>query len=309
MNKISKILSVLFIVLSLTIILISPTQAATTETPITEKIQSSSNLSQEKLQDKVEQEKSKAEEKAEDTLVSEAQEAVQETQKAIASIEKGNKQDALKALELATGKLDLVLARQPELGFVPLESKVDIISLAPSDLDAVKKIRKQVKQAIRKDELVKARALLDNLASELRITTVNLPLATYPVAMQEAAQLLDRDEFEQAKGILQTALSTLFVAEKQSPLPVIKAQALIDEADSLIQIDGHEEIVQSLLAEARNELKFAQELGYGDRDREYALLDDAIKDIKQQITAGDRAEIAFSNLKDKLGSFFDRISS
>ncbi|MEN9519239.1 MAG: hypothetical protein RLZZ381_1827 [Cyanobacteriota bacterium] len=88
------------------------------------------------------------------------------------------------------------MARQPELGFVPLESKVEIISLAPSDLDTVKKIRNEVKQAIRKDELVKARALLDNLASELRITTVNLPLATYPIAMQEAAQLLDRDEFE-----------------------------------------------------------------------------------------------------------------
>ena len=57
------------------------------------------------------------------------------------------------------------MARQPELGFVPLESKVDIISLAPSDLDAVKEIRKQAKQAIRKDELVKARALLDNLAN------------------------------------------------------------------------------------------------------------------------------------------------
>ena len=46
-----------------------------------------------------------------------------------------------------------------------MESKVDIISLAPSDLDAVKEIRKQAKQAIRKDELVKARALLDNLAN------------------------------------------------------------------------------------------------------------------------------------------------
>jgi hypothetical protein len=308
MNKIIKILSVLFI-LSLTIILISPVQAATTETSITEKVQSSSNLSQEKLQAKVEQQKSKVEEKVEDTLVSEAQEAVQETQKAIASIEKGNKQDALKALESATGKLDLVLARQPELGFVPLESKVEIISLAPSDLDTVKKIRKEAKQAIRKDELVKARALLDNLASELRITTVNLPLATYPTAMEEAAQLLDRDEFDPAKKILQTALSTLFIEEKQSPLPVIKAQALIDEADSLIQIDGHEEIVQSLLAEARKELKFAQELGYENRDQQYALLDDAIKDIKKQITAGDRAEIAFSNLKDKLGGFFERISS
>lgn len=118
-----------------------------------------------------------------------------------------------------------------------------------------------------------------------------------------------RQEFDAAKEILQTALSTLFIEERQSPIPVIKAQALINEAESLIQVDGHEEIVQSILAEARKELKLAEELGYGDRDEEYASLDDAIKDIKKQITAGDRAEIAFSNLKEKLGGFFDRISS
>ena len=50
-------------------------------------------------------------------------------------------------------------------------------------------------------------------------------------------------------------------------------------------------------------------LGLRDRDRKYALLDDQIKDIKKQITTGDLAEIAFSNLKDKLGEFFERISS
>ena len=158
---------------------------------------------------------------------------------------------------------------------------------------------------------------LSALISELRITTVNLPLATYPAAMKEAAALLDRDRPEAAENVLQTALSTLFIEERQSPIPVIKAQALIDEADSLIRVDGHEEIVQSLLAEARKELKLAEDLGYGDRDREYASLDGAIKDIKKQISAGDkpdgmtslRAEIAFSNLKDKLGGFFDRLSS
>ena len=211
----------------------------------------------------------------------------------------------------------MLLARQPELGLVPLESEVDILALAPTDLDTVEKIRKEIKQAIRKDELVKARELLDNLASELRITTVNLPLATYPAAMKEAAALIDKDNFEAAEEILQTALSTLFIEERQSPIPVIKAQALIDEADSLIQVDGHEEIVQSMLKEARKELKLAEELGYGDRDEQYAQLDDEIKEIGKQISAGDkpdgmtslRAEIAFSNLKDKLGGFFDRISS
>ena len=307
MNDLVKILSALIITFSLTLTL--PAYAATSSTPLSEQVQSSPNLSQQDIQDKVNETKSKLEDNVEDTLVSEAQEAVQKTQKAIAAIEKGNKREALKALESATGKLDLVLARNPELGFVPLESEVDILALAPSNLDTVKEIRKEVKQAIRKDELVRARELLDNLASELRITTVNLPLATYPAAMEEAAALLDRDEFNAAEGILQTALSTLFIEERQSPIPVIKAQALIDEADSLIQVEGHEEIVQSLLAEARKELKLAEELGYGDRDKQYAQLDEAIDDIAKQITAGERAEIAFGNLKDKLGNFFDRISS
>ena len=307
MNKIIRILLLILVAVSL-IITTTPALAATTSTPLKEQV-SSPNLSPQNIQDRVNNTKSQLEDNVEDTLVGEAQEAVQETQKAIAAIEQGNKRKAIKALESATGKLDVVLARNPELGFVPLESEVDILALAPLDLDTVEEIRKEIKRAIRKDELVKARELLDNLASELRITTVNLPLATYPAAMEEAAALLDRDEFNAAEGILQTALSTLFIEERQSPIPVIKAQALIDEADSLIQVDGHEEIVQSMLKEARKELKLAEELGYGDRDKLYTSLDKEIEEIGKQISAGDRAEIAFGNLKDKLGGFFDRLSS
>ena len=308
MNKIIRIFLLSLVVVSLTITT-TPALAATTSTPLREQVQSSPNLSQQDIQDKVNKAKDNLKDNVEDTLVSEAQEAVAETQLAIAAIESGDKRKAIKALESATGKLDVVLARNPKLGFVPLESEVDILALAPNDLDTVEEMRKEIKQAIRKDELVKARELLDNLASELRITTVNLPLATYPAAMEEAAALLDRDEFDTAEAILQTALSTLFIEERQSPIPVIKAQALIDEADSLIQVDGHEEIVQSMLKEARKELKLAEELGYGDRDKLYASLDEEIESIGKQISAGDRAEIAFGNLKDKLGGFFDRISS
>ena len=187
MNKIIRIFLLGLIVVSLTITT-TPALAATTSTPLTEQVQSTPNLSQQDIQDKVNDTKSKLEDNVEDTLVSEAQSAVAETQKAIAAIESGDKRKAIKALESATGKLDVVLARNPKLGFVPLESEIDILALAPNDLDTVEEIRKEIKQAIRKDELVKARELLDNLASELRITTVNLPLATYPTAMEEAMQ-------------------------------------------------------------------------------------------------------------------------
>ena len=268
MNEIVKIFSASIISLSLMLTL--PAYAATSTSIFLTEVRSSPNLSQ-NIQDRVNKTKSKLEDIVENTLVSEAQ-AVLETQK------------ALKALESATDKLDLVLARNLELGFVPL-SEVDILALAPSDLDTVEEIRKEVK-AVRKEELVGIRELLNNLACELRITTVNLPLATYPAAM-EAATLLDRDEYNAAQRILQTVLSTLFV----------EAQALIDEANSLIQVDGHEEIVQSLLAEARKELRLAEELDYGDRDEKYAQLDSAIDDIKKQISVGERVEIAFGILK------------
>ena len=187
MNKIIRIFLLSLVVVSLTITT-TPALAATTSTPLTEQVESTPNLPQQDIQDKVNKTKDNLKDNVEDTLVSEAQEAVAETQKAIAAIESGDKRKAIKALESATGKLDVVLARNPELGFVPLESEVDIIALAPNDLDKVEEIRKEAKQAFRKDELVRARELLDNLASELRITTVNLPLATYPAAMEEAMQ-------------------------------------------------------------------------------------------------------------------------
>lgn len=65
----------------------------------------------------------------------------------------------------------------------------------------------------------------------------------------------------------------------------------------------------SLLDDARNQLKLAEELGYGKRDREYALLDDEIKSLKKEIGTGTKVTVAFQNLQDKLSGFFERIST
>jgi hypothetical protein len=49
------------------------------------------------------------------TLLKDAQAALEETRNALDALDKGDKQAALAALERATGKLDMVVARDPNL--------------------------------------------------------------------------------------------------------------------------------------------------------------------------------------------------
>ena len=64
------------------------------------------------------------------------------------------------------------------------------------------------------------RILLYHLTSELRVRTFNLPLATYPDALKQAARLLDEGKNSDASGTLQTALNTLVVIDHVTAIPL-----------------------------------------------------------------------------------------
>src|ERR1700679_1777639 len=53
------------------------------------------------------------------TLMADATSAIQETQTALRFLDNGNTKGALAALERATGKLDVILARDPTLELAP----------------------------------------------------------------------------------------------------------------------------------------------------------------------------------------------
>ena len=57
-------------------------------------------------------------------LLAEAIEAINETQKAITALEEENAQEALDALAVATGKLELILARDPGLSLAPVDVSI-----------------------------------------------------------------------------------------------------------------------------------------------------------------------------------------
>src|SRR5579883_1430267 len=267
-------------------------------------------------QQEIEKERQQATAEAENRVDQEAIAAIDETRKAITAIEQGKTQDALQALERATGKLDILLARYPDLALAPLSIQVTVIDLAPLDFDAVAEIRAAAKVAVDVDDFPTGRALLHNLVSEIRTSTVNLPLETYPDAMKEAARLLHQGRTDEARAVMQLALSTLVVTEQSRPIPLINALTELAAAMALAaqgqdqqnQDQQNRDQVLRLLEDARTQLKLARELGYARRDPEYKQLDRAIRDIERQIRAKEKTESPFAKLREKFSSFFNRVS-
>ena len=96
------------------------------------------------------------------------------------------------------------------------------------------------------------------------------------------------------------------VVDKVTPLPVIVAQAAIDEAQALREKD--KEGAQKLLTVAKNELERAKHLAYAGKDPEYLALNKSISDLESQLKGNQDTASAFSTLKEKLGWFFNRQS-
>jgi hypothetical protein len=253
----------------------------------------------------IERQRRDAEQQAEKTLDKEAISAIEETEKAIRAIAANNTSEALAAIERATGKINILLARNPANALIPVNSEVEVIDAAPHDLQLIDELTDAVEAAV-DDKNYPARALLDVLRSEIRVRTYDLPLATYPDALMEAARLLDQNQSKEASRLLLTALNTLVVIDRVIPLPMILAQAAIDEAQALREKDKDE--AQRLLSTARNELERARELGYLGDDSEYDALDEAISDLEKQFKGDEDTASAFTRLKERVSAFFKRQS-
>jgi len=163
---------------------------------------------------------------AEENLVAEAIAAVEETRNALQSLEDNNRKAALAALEKTTGKLELLLARRPGLGLMPISASAATYDIV-ADVRSVKGARAEAEYLLKKGYIQAARRILETLVSEIRITRVNLPLGTYPQAVKTAARLVDEGKLQEAETVLLAALNTLVITEQSIPIPILNTQYLL----------------------------------------------------------------------------------
>lgn len=235
-------------------------------------------------------------------LIADAVAALEDTNRALALIANGKANDALAALTQAIGKLDVVLATAPDLALAPVGVEVsthDVIATA----EAVKEIRDRAAKALDDDRVQEARHLIAGLASEHVIRVTNIPLATYPAALKQAAASIHAGNAARAAAELEAALTTLVVEDIIIPLPLARAEALLDEALPLVEnaqrsADQNRRL-RALLAAARRQIELAKALGYGSKADLEAISDEL--NVIEKRTEGQGAD---SRLLDRIKQLF-----
>jgi hypothetical protein len=239
-------------------------------------------------------------------IIQDAVDALRETQNALKALEQNRNPDALKALANATGKLELVLARDPRLALAPVDVGFRIVDVYTSP-DTVKEAVGRAEDFLEDGMVQSARSLIGDLASELVVSVTNLPLATYPNAIKAVTPMIDAGKIAEARNALQVALGTLVVVDTIVPLPPMRAEILLEDAEMLAEktdrtADESKRLAEHLSA-ARAQLELGEALGYGDKNA-FADFYKELDEIEAKTADGGAGEGFFDRIKNSMSRVF-----
>ena len=242
-------------------------------------------------------------------IIQEAFQAIRETENAQTALDSGNSKAALRALELATGKLELILARDPKLAFAPVDVSMTTHDVLLS-LDAIREIRKNAEKLLKDGEIQQVRNIISNLGSEIVVSVTSIPLASYPAAIKAVTPLIDKGKIAEAKIALGNALNTLVITDHIIPLPVVRAEEILLKAEKIAEkpdraTQGNDSL-STLLKNARYQLQMAEALGYGDKT-DYTTFYSQLNEIEKKTENGKSGIGFFDSVKASIGELKKKV--
>lgn len=239
----------------------------------------------------------------------EALAAVSGAQNALMAFKKNDSKRALVLLNDATKQLNMVSAKYPESNLVPAIIDAEIYDF-DGDTQQVEKLIKKADGLIEDDRIQDARQMLDQLVSEVHVTTISVPLGSFSMGVKDAADIASSGNVEKAEDVLYEVLNRLVKTTEIMVLPVLKAQGALKLASKLEHQsnqnqDANKTEILALFDAAKDKLKLAALLGYGAKD-DYTSLNDAIDNMKDLIFTDKSTEgwnkviAALSGLEDRL---------
>ena len=240
-------------------------------------------------------------------LAAEAIESLKFAQQAVVALEHKDAKKATEDLEKALGKLEVILAAKDAPKLLPVNNLIRVQEFVGTAKD-VDVILKRVKKMLDDGKVQEARALMIPLASEIDITVVSLPLASYPDALKLAAQYVHDNKLEKAKEVLYIALSTFTEVTEIVPIPLLESADLINAALRIAKED--KERALKYLDAASDALDVAEKLGYvSESATTYKMLHEKIKEVQKEIKGKNKAEKLFESLTEKLKEFKSKVIS
>lgn len=243
-------------------------------------------------------------------VIVEARDALSGTEEALMALDKNDSKTALATLQDVLKKLDTLLSKNPASAIITADFETDIIDFT-GDSKTLEQTVKQADELLDDGKLQDARAILAELASEMRITTVNIPLGTYPVAIKQAISLVEAGKTDEAAQSLDAVLNTLVEVTEIIPLPVLRAEVLLSEASELehktdLSKETSRAEVLKYLEAAKDNLKVAELLGYGTQE-DYQPIYTIIADIKDVIHT-EKSAATWAKLKQEVVNLKNKIT-
>ena len=237
-------------------------------------------------------------------IVKEAVESVKLVSDVLVALDKNKKDEAIKTLEKAIGKIEVVLSHPNAPALIPLDAKVYVQEFLGTAYDAQTAVITSI-ALLQHQRVQDARKIVSGLADEIDFVTINLPLATYPAALKQAAKLLHENKVDDAKALLASTLNTFVNVTTVTPLGIVEAETLIKAASKIAKKD--KKLALSHLAQAKAALKKAEALGYTSAsDTTYKMLNEAISKVEKEIKGKNHAEKLFEDLIGKLKEFKEK---
>ncbi len=239
----------------------------------------------------------------EEKIIREAAEAYVALGEIIRLIAEGKLDDALRVLEQTQPKVEK-LYKEEGLTYMPVRSVVyeyrGVISV-----DEAQKLLKEVREAIEKNELIKARELLNILRNEIVIDTYVLPVNVLKEAIDLALEFAKLDEWVKAVEAIRLALAAIKLTKTIVPRPILEAYYLMEEAAAIYQ-ERPEDAIQ-LLQDAREQVQLAQVLGYVHEDTIQPLLE-AIDKLESEVKAKTATKAGFESIQEDMQKMKDETS-
>jgi len=289
--------------------LVASTVSADTDTKQKAETKQTAESGAKKVEKEVKSETREQAGKKRDTIIKEAVSALEQTKNAIEALKKKDKKAALDALAAVTGKLDIVIARDPKLANAPIDVRVETYDLIGT-VDTIKKSVKIARDLLGDGEVQQAREILSGMASEIDFLVTSIPLASYSAGIKDVAKLVDEEKYEEATEALYELLSTLVITKHVIPLPILRAEEMLKKAEELAAVEKRTEEqdkkIDELLADIKVQIEMAEALGYGDK-KEYKKFYKQIKEIKKKTDGGIFGKGDTDLLKNSLKKFKEKI--
>lgn len=241
-------------------------------------------------------------------VTDEAVEAINLVAKVVDLLDQKEKEKALEEIANVLGKLEVLVARDPNLQLVPVDVRESVVDF-PGTVDDVEVAKAEVVALIKASEVQLARDIMLNLASELDIYVTALPIGTYPVVLKAIIPLIEQEKFDEAKMLLIEALETLVIEKIVIPLPILRAEQAIIRANELANKENpNKDELKELLAYAKEQLQLAEALGYGKVEIDYKDLYEEIEKLEKILEGEDSTKDIFETLKEKLSSIMEKFN-